>query len=415
MKKSILIVMVVMFVLMVSFADNAYALTTVSYKYKTCEVNGVQKRWSADNPCPYDAKNVKIYDDAVKISYNSNGDVELINYEGSNNINKKMKKTSNVYHPYLIAGIANYEIGAIRAKTLKILISLIPGLPLILGGIDIEKMILDNDDTDEKIEDEIHDFFVKHFAINDAKFSTYDVSYLADYYKNTSTPPDTIYVYIYRYDAVGINFYKYVFSTSELNYNPNNVANGIVFEVDDMRVYSTNVGEDNDLKSCPDLEKKINDLKLISEEKGTDSSEFVELTDQLKRDCDHYLSVDEDVTQGNCYSICKRLPSIIENMDPGSYKDTNECGLGAGMVGWILRILKIVRYIVPIIVIVMSTLEYIGAITSANDDAMKKVGARFSKRLFIMILIFLIPSLLQFLFNIFNIDGLTSSNPYCLK
>ena len=85
------------------------------------------------------------------------------------------------------------------------------------------------------------------------------------------------------------------------------------------------------------------------------------------------------------------------------------------MIGWLIRIFKIIRYIVPIIVIVTSTIDYIGALASESDDAMKKAGSRFSKRLLIMIIIFLVPALLQFIFNIFKIPGLNSSNPYCLK
>ena len=97
------------------------------------------------------------------------------------------------------------------------------------------------------------------------------------------------------------------------------------------------------------------------------------------------------------------------------FNETNSCGLGEKMVAWLLRILKLLRIIVPILVIVLSTYEYINAILAADDDAFKKVGARFSKRLFIMILFFVLPSLLQFIFNIFNVDGLNSANPYCLK
>ena len=183
--------------------------------------------------------------------------------------------------------------------------------------------------------------------------------------------------------------------------------------------FSTDLSENADLNSCDDLSAMVNKAKEAYKEGGHDSEEYISAYKWILAKCglngDGYIDKRYFSTESECYNICISFSDDFAEMDPEFMKYTNHCGFGEEMIAWIMRILKILRYIVPIIVIVTSTIEYISAIGAADDDAMKKTGNRFSKRLLIMIVFFILPSILQFLFNIFNVPGLDSSDPYCMK
>ena len=90
---------------------------------------------------------------------------------------------------------------------------------------------------------------------------------------------------------------------------------------------------------------------------------------------------------------------------------TASCSLSERVVGWIFKIIKWIRYLVPILLILLSILDFIKAIASNSEDEMRKVGAKFVKRLIVAAIIFLLPLMLEFLLGIFNIE----TKDYCLK
>ncbi len=67
---------------------------------------------------------------------------------------------------------------------------------------------------------------------------------------------------------------------------------------------------------------------------------------------------------------------------------------------------KIMKFAAPILVIILSTIDYVKAITSHDAEGLKKANGKFVKRLIIGILIFLLPFLLDFLFETFGIYDL---------
>ena len=67
--------------------------------------------------------------------------------------------------------------------------------------------------------------------------------------------------------------------------------------------------------------------------------------------------------------------------------------------GYIKDLFFLVQIIVPILLLVLGSLDFIRAIASQNDDGMKKAQSSFVKRLIIAVIIFLMPSVLNLLFS----------------
>lgn len=67
-------------------------------------------------------------------------------------------------------------------------------------------------------------------------------------------------------------------------------------------------------------------------------------------------------------------------------------------------IYNIIKFIVPILLLGLSIKDFATAITSQNDNAKKVALITFSKRLIIAILILVVPTLLNLIFNLFEIN-----------
>lgn len=106
-----------------------------------------------------------------------------------------------------------------------------------------------------------------------------------------------------------------------------------------------------------------------------------------------------------CLKFCLDLDRKIAVVKQTSAKDYNQsqCGFSARLINWIMKIIKWIRYIVPILLIVLSVMDFIKAVSSDSEDEMRKVGAKFVKRLIVAALIFVLPLLLDFLLGIFGI------------
>ena len=66
----------------------------------------------------------------------------------------------------------------------------------------------------------------------------------------------------------------------------------------------------------------------------------------------------------------------------------------------IKTLLNLVKIIVPVLVIVLGSLDFVSAIFSQDDGNMKKAQTKFIKRLIIAVAIFVAPSILKFILDI---------------
>lgn len=96
-----------------------------------------------------------------------------------------------------------------------------------------------------------------------------------------------------------------------------------------------------------------------------------------------------------CVKSCLNLSDVLKEIESSN----TDCGLSSRLIGWIFNIVKWLKYIIPVIVIVLGILDFIKAMSSEKDDEMKKSQGRFVKRLIAAALIFLVPFIIEFILD----------------
>ena len=71
---------------------------------------------------------------------------------------------------------------------------------------------------------------------------------------------------------------------------------------------------------------------------------------------------------------------------------------------------SLIKIVAPALVIILSTIDYIKAITNSNADEMKKANGRTIKRLIIGLIIFFLPFILDILFELLGLYDLSRCN-----
>lgn len=97
------------------------------------------------------------------------------------------------------------------------------------------------------------------------------------------------------------------------------------------------------------------------------------------------------ISTGNLVQIadCAGQNAILGNVnDPDS-------------VAWLLqKLLDYARVIGPFLVLILSSLDYLKAVFSSDDDSIKKANQKLITRLVLVVALFLLPMLVSFLLNI---------------
>ena len=101
---------------------------------------------------------------------------------------------------------------------------------------------------------------------------------------------------------------------------------------------------------------------------------------------------------------------FIVNMNV-SYAETDDgvklCQgiLGEDLTALLKDALRLMQIAGPILVIIMTIIDLIKAVASGGKDDLPKLGAKTVKRLIYAVLLFLIPTILNWVFSIFGIYG----------
>ena len=198
------------------------------------------------------------------------------------------------------------------------------------------------------------------------------------------------------------NFYELTLSNSEVNKDNINVSKCVPYE--------QKIGEIEDFyskyKSCNnncnlyirDAEKIIYDIKDYCSKALSSRDIYIKTStgESMKDPC-----------VGNCLTFEKKINDLKVNYGIDNGTDDGECGLSNVLLIWILNIVKWVKYIIPVIVILMGILDFIRAVATDKDDGMKKAQGRFVKRLIAAALIFVVPFILEFILEKmgFSVEG----------
>ena len=87
-----------------------------------------------------------------------------------------------------------------------------------------------------------------------------------------------------------------------------------------------------------------------------------------------------------------------------------ECGMSSRIIKFIANVIRWIKYIAPVLAIILGILDFIKAIASQNDDEMKKAQGKFVKRLIAAALLFIVPFILEFVLDKFNV---AKDNTFC--
>ena len=134
--------------------------------------------------------------------------------------------------------------------------------------------------------------------------------------------------------------------------------------------------------------------------RGEELSNAEKYTNMLKSTCSSIVQNTAINSSDGCVQSCLKATKELADLQEKYIGSTNvngeTCSLSGRLVIWISNIIKWVKYIVPVIVIVLGILDFIKAIGADKDDEMKKAQGRFVKRLIAAALVFIIPFILQF-------------------
>ena len=113
----------------------------------------------------------------------------------------------------------------------------------------------------------------------------------------------------------------------------------------------------------------------------------------------------QDVCIETCLNLEKKIKKIKEDAGISVKDDEIICGFSGRLITYIANIVKWLKYIIPVIVIVLGILDFIKAVASEKDDEMKKAQGHFVKRLIAAALIFIIPFIIEFVLNKMGFDA----------
>ena len=104
-------------------------------------------------------------------------------------------------------------------------------------------------------------------------------------------------------------------------------------------------------------------------------------------------------SDGTSVNTTSSTPTIVNTNDIITINSCEDL-LNDEIRGYLKSLLTIIKILIPLILIVLGTLDFAVAIFSGKDDDMKKNANKFIKRFIIAIIIFFIPSLLELLLTI---------------
>lgn len=171
-------------------------------------------------------------------------------------------------------------------------------------------------------------------------------------------------------------------------------------------------GENNSIDvNCPQLSSLLytySDLvdsydSTASSNKQKALSDIKYYEDTIKTQCRSILrGLNYNGNEAYCIDRCIDINKFFaaEKADTSlAAKQAEACGFSNDLFAWLRNIFRWIKYIVPVLLIALSMLDFIKAMGSEKDDDMKKAQKNFTIRLLAAALIFLTPSLVEFVLD----------------
>lgn len=158
---------------------------------------------------------------------------------------------------------------------------------------------------------------------------------------------------------------------------------------------------------CGEVQKEINYYTQIKEDLSkldctiTDDEKIVNSCNDLKLDKNALLTKiyhsQDDVK--NCPSVSEKVEEILK-------ENENDCGtvFNDTIDNFIKYVMGIFYIIGPILLILFGVLDFSRATVSSDQDALRKAGKKFSKRLIATLLLFMSPIIVRIILS-FNTSG----------
>lgn len=178
------------------------------------------------------------------------------------------------------------------------------------------------------------------------------------------------------YDDLSRRYHEYEPNTSKMK----NIVDAIKDNYENLENYATQKGANSD------------ELKLIHEMQGA-------------------LSNYSDDLQKAIESI-REVPSFIGSVSLNF--STSGCGLmTSGLADWIQQAMNITKICALMLALILGMVDFFRGMASGSADTMKKVWTNFSRRLIVVVILFLLPVILEFILGLVNINGVVADNPLC--
>ncbi len=166
---------------------------------------------------------------------------------------------------------------------------------------------------------------------------------------------------------------------------------------------------------CPKYDQYIQEIvkkyekynKSCDKKTGCNASELTKANTYINFTrvlCNSILSTRNanDFCVKKCLNMSKDISELKETY--GIEKTIGDkCPLGSGLIAFVYNILKWMKYIAPVLVIILGILDFIKALAASDDDAMKKAQKKFIIRLVAAALLFLLPLIIDYVLGVFHL------------
>lgn len=136
---------------------------------------------------------------------------------------------------------------------------------------------------------------------------------------------------------------------------------------------------------------------------------FTEEAEQYSETLDRYDNLIEEI---NRIVAVNNMRNYLG--DGVHFIDITGCGIFTDKLkAWLIQLLNVIKIAALVLTLVLGMVDFLKASASGEADAMKKTWKNFYRRLLIVVLLFLLPVIIEFILGLININGIETDNPLC--